>query len=78
MAPLSVIEFRYDNGAVQVRGTSEQLGDQLWHCTVKPASQDLPRESFTVEETYPFTAATEALDRYKRKHNLNPTTTWTL
>lgn len=69
-------EFRYDGGAVLVRGTSEQLGDQIWHCAVWPDTPELPHESFFVEEPHPFTAATEALDRYKNRHNLNPTTLW--
>ena len=78
MNPFNVFEFRYDGGAVQVRGTSEQLGDQFWKCKVIPDDKAYHEEGFTIEDAYPFNAATAALDLYKKKHNLKPSTRWTL
>lgn len=71
--------FNCETAEVRVSPMMEALGDQPWRVQIVPNSPLLPVESLVVEEeTYPFIAAQEGLDRYKEKHGLPMSEAWAL
>ena len=73
--------FHCDLGEVRVTPTSPFDEDREPHpflVQIIPDNILLPAETIKVEEPYYFCAAAEAVDLFKEKHKLNPTTTWAI
>lgn len=72
--------FTSDTGEVRVTPIGKFVEDREPHpfkVEIIPLSILLPAEVIQVNEPYYFCAAAEALDLYKERYGLNPTTIWT-
>lgn len=75
--------FYHDTGEVHVESIPEPDCKYLEHngpyrCTIIPNDPLLPTEIIELNEKAGHLAAKEALDQYKEKHHLNPSTVWNL
>ena len=73
--------FRNDIAEVIVRPLVEEFdGEGPWpyRVAIAPDNPLLPSWKGTVTEICGFLAASEAMDSYKKKHKLNPSTIWYL
>ena len=75
--------FYHDTGEVHVESIPEPDAKYLDHngpyrCTIIPEDPLLPTETIEIVSNYGSCAAAEALDNYKQKYNLNPSTVWNL
>lgn len=76
-----MITFRNDSAEVKVFPMVDEFeGEGPWpfRVTIAPENPLLPSWKGTVKETFAFAAADEAMDLYKKKYKMNPSTIWYL